>query len=32
MKKLILSLFIPIVFGCSLSTEELAEQEEQNGF
>ena len=30
MKKLILLLFIPLVLGCSLSTEELAEQVEQN--
>jgi len=30
MKKLILLLFIPIVFACGLSTEELAEQVEQN--
>ena len=30
MKKLILLLFIPLVLGCGLSTEELAEQVEQN--
>ncbi len=30
MKKLILLLFIPLVFACGLSTEELAEQVEQN--
>ena len=30
MKKLILLLFIPIVFGCGLSTEELAEQIEES--
>ena len=30
MKKLILLLFIPLVFSCGLSTEELAEQVEQN--
>ena len=30
MKKLILLLFIPLVLACGLSTEELAEQVEQN--
>ena len=30
MKKLILLLFIPFVLGCGLSTEELAEQVEQD--
>ena len=30
MKKLILLLFIPLVFGCGLSTEELAEQIEES--
>ena len=30
MKKLILLLFIPLVFACGLSTEELAEQVEQS--